>query len=102
MQQSQHIPQSQPQSQSYPHPQQPQVFPLLPPAASTPVPRTLIDKLADALLGVIPSDDAGNGVNNKYALICAKCYGHNGLVIKEEFDFIRKFVLALVFLLRLL
>lgn len=43
----------------------PQHLPLLPPAPSTPVPRTLIDKLADALLGVSTDD---GGPNSKYAL----------------------------------
>lgn len=67
-----------------------QAFPLLPPAASTPVPRTLIDKLADALLGVVPGDgDSPGGGDSKYALICGKCFGHNGLVVKEEFDLIQ-------------
>lgn len=31
-----------------------------------------------------------NTPNNKYALICGKCFAHNGLVVKEEFDTIRE------------
>ncbi|KAL8280644.1 hypothetical protein RQP46_006967 [Phenoliferia psychrophenolica] len=61
-------------------------FPLLPPAPSTPAPRTVFDKLADALLGVAAEDGSPN---SKYALICAKCFSHNGLVPKEEFDSIQ-------------
>lgn len=41
------------------------------------------DKLIDALVG-----DAGP--ETKYALICAHCFAHNGLVLKEEYDIIRK------------
>ncbi|KAK4704169.1 endoplasmic reticulum junction formation protein lunapark, partial [Phenoliferia sp. Uapishka_3] len=63
-----------------------QQFPLLPPAPSTPAPRTVFDKLADALLGVAAEEGTPN---SKYALICAKCFAHNGLVVKEEFDTIQ-------------
>ncbi|KAG1056448.1 hypothetical protein G6F43_001665 [Rhizopus delemar] len=40
------------------------------------------DKLIDALVG-----DAGP--ETKYALICAHCFAHNGLVLKEEYDIIQ-------------
>lgn len=39
------------------------------------------DKLADALIG--DDDMSMNASANKYALICQKCFTHNGLV-KEE------------------
>lgn len=81
------IPQSQAQQQQTAD-QRALTFPLLPPAPSTPVKRTLIDKLADALLGVAGEEASPN---SRYALICAKCFAHNGLVVKEEFDTIRKF-----------
>lgn len=45
-----------------------------------------MDKVADALLGV----SADETPNSKYALICGKCFAHNGLVVKEEFDTIRE------------
>ncbi|CEQ40358.1 SPOSA6832_01971, partial [Sporobolomyces salmonicolor] len=64
---------------TFPPPPPPQ--PPLPPQ-----PRSLMDKLADALLGV--SAEEANPYN-KYALICAKCYAHNGLVPKEQFDFVQ-------------
>lgn len=46
-----------------------------------------MDKVADALLGVSPEEA---NPFNKYALICARCYSHNGLCPKEEFDFVRE------------
>lgn len=45
-----------------------------------------MDKVADALLGVSGEETP----NSKYALICGKCFAHNGLVVKEEFDTIRE------------
>ncbi|GAA6022568.1 hypothetical protein JCM10207_006588 [Rhodosporidiobolus poonsookiae] len=58
-------------------------FPPQPPA--TPQPRTFMDKFADALLGVSPEESSPS----KYALICGKCYSHNGLVPPAEFDFVQ-------------
>lgn len=49
-----------------------------------------MDKFADALLGVAPDEGSPN---SKYALICGRCFAHNGLVPPEEFDFIRAFSL---------
>ncbi|BGP47969.1 hypothetical protein JCM10450v2_003838 [Rhodotorula kratochvilovae] len=61
--------------------------PPLPPAPpATPQPRSLMDKLADALLGVSPEE--ANPMN-RYALICGQCFAHNGLARKEEFDFVQ-------------
>lgn len=62
-------------------------FPPPPLPPSTPQPRTLLDKVADALLGVSPEE--ANPLN-RYALICGQCYAHNGLAKKEEFDFVRE------------
>ena len=65
--------------------------PLLPPAPSAPLERTIFDRLADALLGVSPDEAAaaGGAATSKYALICGACFAHNGLVAKEEYDSIR-------------
>lgn len=41
------------------------------------------DKLVDALVGEV-------GPETKYALICIHCYAHNGLVLPQEVDNIRK------------
>lgn len=60
--------------------QQQQQQPILPPPRTEP---QWYDKIVDALVG-----DAGP--ETKYALICAHCFNHNGLVAKEEFDTIRK------------
>lgn len=37
------------------------------------------DKLAEALVGDV-------GPETKYALICSKCFTHNGLVLPQEID----------------
>ncbi|SPC63077.1 uncharacterized protein UHOD_05943 [Ustilago sp. UG-2017b] len=56
------------------------------PTASIPVlpmQKTWTDKLADAILG---SDPSVVGPEQKYALICNRCFRHNGLALKEEFN----------------
>jgi len=45
------------------------------------------DKLADALLG---SDEALVPGVNKYALICEKCFTHNGLAEPEKWQDVRE------------
>ncbi|PVU99839.1 hypothetical protein BB559_000350 [Furculomyces boomerangus] len=42
-----------------------------------------LEKLVDKLVG----DDVA--ANSRYALICRKCYSHNGLVLEEEIDTIQ-------------
>ncbi|XP_054712213.1 endoplasmic reticulum junction formation protein lunapark-A-like isoform X3 [Uloborus diversus] len=42
--------------------------------------RTLVDRLVDYLVG--------DGPSNRYALICRQCQSHNGMALKEEFEFI--------------
>ena len=50
----------------------------------TPPRKQWYDKLADALLG---DDELGaNGGQNRYALICQKCFAHNGLVKEEQWE----------------
>ena len=46
------------------------------------------DKLADALLG--DDEMSMNAAGNKYALICQKCFTHNGLVKEEVWEDARK------------
>ena len=37
----------------------------------------------------------GDGPNNRYALICRQCQSHNGMALKEEFEYIgRKFLIS--------
>ncbi|PWY97660.1 hypothetical protein BCV70DRAFT_166486 [Testicularia cyperi] len=48
----------------------------------TPMPKTWMDKLADAVLGADPSS---LGPEQKYALVCPRCKHHNGLALREEF-----------------
>lgn len=52
-------------------------------------PRKLwFDKLADALLG--DDDQAPNAAALRYALICEKCFAHNGLVKESMWEDARK------------
>ncbi|KAK6199357.1 uncharacterized protein RJT21DRAFT_46191 [Scheffersomyces amazonensis] len=46
-----------------------------PKVASTPPKRTFQDRILDLLIG----SDNSEAVENRYALICYKCYAHNGL-----------------------
>lgn len=41
--------------------------------------RTIIDRLVDYLVG--------DGPSNRYALICRQCESHNGMALKEEFEY---------------
>ncbi|XP_014216815.1 endoplasmic reticulum junction formation protein lunapark isoform X2 [Copidosoma floridanum] len=41
--------------------------------------RSYIDKLVEYVVG--------DGPNNRYALICQKCDSHNGMALKEEFEY---------------
>ena len=38
----------------------------------------------------------GDGPSNRYALICKQCQSHNGMALKEEFEFIGKTLLILM------
>ena len=63
------------------------LFPGLPPGPPMPRPilpreRTAFDKLVDGLVG--------DGPQNRYALICSRCYSHNGMALKEEFEYLSK------------
>ncbi|XP_074600676.1 endoplasmic reticulum junction formation protein lunapark-B-like [Brevipalpus obovatus] len=42
--------------------------------------RGTVEKLVDYIVG--------DGPNNRYALICSSCSGHNGMALKEEFEYI--------------
>ncbi|PVF93045.1 hypothetical protein CPB86DRAFT_743307 [Serendipita vermifera] len=48
-----------------------------------PTPRRWYDRLADAVLG--DEDGAASGAHSKYALICKRCFTHNGLVKESDF-----------------
>ncbi|KIM20854.1 hypothetical protein M408DRAFT_30053 [Serendipita vermifera MAFF 305830] len=55
------------------------------PIPIAPTPRRWYDRLADAVLGE-DGDSTPGGAQNKYALICKKCFTHNGLVRESEVD----------------
>lgn len=44
--------------------------------------RGVTDRLVEYLIG--------DGPNHRYALICRRCNSHNGMALKEEFEFIGK------------
>lgn len=52
-----------------------------------PTPRRWYDRLADAVLG---EEESASGAHNKYALICKRCFTHNGLVKESEWETTRK------------
>jgi hypothetical protein len=54
--------------------------PLLLPRAILPRERSVLDKMVDYLVG--------DGPSNRYALICKTCSSHNGMALKEEFDYL--------------
>ncbi|XP_050497712.1 endoplasmic reticulum junction formation protein lunapark-B-like [Diabrotica virgifera virgifera] len=54
--------------------------PLPSPMGVLPANRSVLDKMVDYLVG--------DGPSNRYALICKKCFCHNGMAVKEEFEYI--------------
>lgn len=48
---------------------------------SVPIQRQWYDRLVDAILG---EEEGSNASKNQYALICQKCFTHNGLVKEEQ------------------
>ncbi|KAL9939527.1 hypothetical protein V8E36_001344 [Tilletia maclaganii] len=51
--------------------------------------RTVLDKFADWMFGPDPTLGGAGGVSaamQKYALICTRCFAHNGLATPHEFD----------------
>lgn len=61
--------------------QRPQQMPV--PRLSRPIlsqERTIVEKLVDYVVG--------DGPNNRYALICKNCFSHNGMALKEEFEYL--------------
>lgn len=55
---------------------------LTPPVAIEPPRRQWYDKLADAVLG----DEGSDSNVPRYALICEKCFAHNGLVKESVWE----------------
>ena len=48
-----------------------------------------MDKLVEYLVG--------DGPANRYALICKQCQSHNGMALKEEFEYIGELIEEKVF-----
>ena len=42
--------------------------------------RSLVEKMVDFVVG--------DGPNNRYALICCYCHSHNGMALKDEFEYL--------------
>jgi len=62
---------------------QPPSFQASQPMPTAPAKKQWLDKLADALLG---EDQTPDSATSKYALICEKCLGHNGLVKEDMWE----------------
>jgi hypothetical protein len=45
--------------------------------------RSTMDRVLEYLVG--------DGPQNRYALICRFCHSHNGMALKEEFEYISKY-----------
>ena len=41
----------------------------------------------DALIQVVEYL-VGDGPNNRYALVCQECHSHNGMALRDEFEYI--------------
>lgn len=52
------------------------------PAPVLPRERSYLDRVVEYLIG--------DGPANRYALICSHCHSHNGMALKEEFEYIGK------------
>jgi len=52
------------------------------PAPVLPRERSYLDRVLEYLIG--------DGPANRYALICTQCHSHNGMALKEEFEYIGK------------
>ena len=59
----------------------------MPVTPQPPLKKQWYDKLADAILG---DDDATGSPSSRYALICQKCFSHNGLVKESAWQDTRK------------
>ncbi|XP_017784250.1 PREDICTED: protein lunapark-B [Nicrophorus vespilloides] len=57
-----------------------QIVPVVPmPRAILPKDRSVLQKMVEYLVG--------DGPYNRYALICKECYGHNGMALQEEYEY---------------
>ena len=59
----------------------------VPPRAAPPLPRPVLPRergLMDRMLDYL----VGDGPANRYALICCQCQSHNGMALKEEFEYL--------------
>ena len=57
------------------------------PRAGAPLPRPVLPRergIMDRMLDYL----VGDGPANRYALICIQCQSHNGMALKEEFEYL--------------
>lgn len=38
----------------------------------------------------------GDGPKNRYALVCSECHSHNGMALKDEFEYLSEFSILYV------
>lgn len=65
----------------------PQGTPMRFPPPGPPMPRPVLPRdrsVVDRFMEVL----VGDGPQNRYALICKECHSHNGMALREEFEFI--------------
>ncbi|CAD5112837.1 DgyrCDS2049 [Dimorphilus gyrociliatus] len=58
-----------------------------PPPHQVPLPRPILPRERSSIERVMEWI-VGDGPQNRYALICKKCISHNGMALKEEFEYI--------------
>lgn len=75
------------------------MLPLGTPQPIQPMRKQWYDKLADALLGDDESDPVA--ATSRYALICEKCFNHNGLVKESVWENTRKYLYPPLYLFRM-
>lgn len=54
--------------------------PIRPVRPVLPAERSIFDRMIDFMVG--------DGPSNRYALICCSCHGHNGMALKDEFEYV--------------
>jgi hypothetical protein len=60
--------------------------PASPPQPQAPPRKQWYDKVADAILGDDDSTSGASGAVSRYALICQRCFAHNGLVKESVWE----------------
>lgn len=63
----------------------------MPPPPGPPMPRPIVPRersMSEKLIEFLIAD----GPQNRYALICKQCMSHNGMALREEFEFLGNYI----------